>query len=140
MELKNIKHEKFAVARFEGKTQKEAAIVAGYSSVAATQQGYRLGQMPEIKERIKELSREYMDKLRVKEHHILKGLEEQLDDPDCPHQVKANIRLTLLKRIDELKEKNMDKEEENIIHELTDEELEEKIKILEGDENDKKTS
>lgn len=58
MILKNSRYEKFAQAVFSGKSQKDAAIEAGFSPRTADLTGYRLIRNDKIMARIQELHKE----------------------------------------------------------------------------------
>ena len=51
----NTKQEQFAQAIFQGKTKREAAILAGYSPKSAGCIGSELARLPKIRSRIEEL-------------------------------------------------------------------------------------
>lgn len=56
--LKNSRHEKFALARFKGKTQRDAALEAGYSSKTIDPSASRLLRNVKIIDRVQELHKE----------------------------------------------------------------------------------
>lgn len=60
--LKNNRQEKFAQAIFKGKSQKDAAIIAGYSDKTAEVQGSRLLTNAKVKDRVAELFQKAEDK------------------------------------------------------------------------------
>ena len=61
----NIKQEKFCQAYAVYRNATESAKKAGYSAQSAHATGYRLSQMPEIKERIEEIEKEFETNIDV---------------------------------------------------------------------------
>jgi phage terminase small subunit len=56
--LKNRRHEKFCQAVFAGKSQRQAAVDAGYKPTTARNAAYYVAHLPDVKARIQELLQE----------------------------------------------------------------------------------
>ncbi len=118
----NNKQERFAQSYVLHRNATEAARAAGYSKSSAKNQGYRLLQIPEIRERVEDLEKELETDVDViseieKQYQVATGNK---------HTQSALKALELLSRVRGAKsDKN-----ENISTESLEEEVMECIKIL----------
>lgn len=130
MRLKNDKQEKFAYARaILEKNKKDSAIYAGYSKKGAHTRGYQLNKQKRIIDRIQELREEQVKELGIDNLFLLKGILETLKDRKCPANAKLNAYFELADRLGLLKEDSI-KEKEEQLEDITDKEIEERIKEL----------
>ncbi len=88
--LKNVRHEKFCQALFEGQTVVDAFVAAGY--VRDRRNAVRLSNNPAVRERLTELQTEIAKENKVTVANLISELEEARKRADSLDQLSAVVK------------------------------------------------